>query len=118
MSDYGILLLDMNDCVFCKVINEEFPSTKLFEDEHVLAIKDIHPQRPFHALVMPKKHILDFGALENNSILIAIKNALQSLISEHKLNGKGYRIEANGGGAQLVDHLHFHLMSPMEKPQA
>jgi histidine triad (HIT) family protein len=106
----------MDSCIFCKIIKGDLPSTKLFEDEKVLAIKDIHPVRPFHVLVIPKEHVKEFAELTDDTVLVAIKNAIQSLISEHKLDTQGYRVEANGGGAQLVDHLHFHLMSPMEKP--
>lgn len=103
----------MQDCVFCKVVNKEFPSTRVYEDDVVIAFNDIHPVAPIHILVVPKEHMDDFYNVANLAILPAIMNALKKLIDTTGLMGKGYRIETNGGGAQLVNHLHFHLIGPI-----
>lgn len=107
----------MEDCVFCKIVRREISSLLLYEDEHVIAIKDIHPQAPVHLLIIPKKHIEEFYKLTNDTVLVAMKKTIQKLIEENDLVTRGYRVEANGGGAQLVNHLHVHLMGPIEKPQ-
>lgn len=100
------------DCIFCKIVHKEIPTELLYEDENVVAFNDIHPQALIHVLVVPKIHVDDFYNLKDESILIGIKNAIQHLIDQ-KLANKGYRLEVNGGGAQLVNHLHFHLMGPI-----
>ncbi len=107
------------DCIFCKIINREIPASIQYEDEKVIAFKDIHPVAPVHLLIIPKKHIPEFYKLqeEDNDVLIAIKNAIQMLIKENNLDTRGYKIEVNGGGAQIVDHLHFHLIGPASRPQ-
>lgn len=85
----------------------------LYEDDHVVAFRDIHPQNPVHILVIPRNHISEFYRLSGDEILPSVRTAIQELIEKSELTEKGYRIEVNGGGAQLVDHLHFHLMGPM-----
>lgn len=107
----------MENCIFCKVINGELPSTKEYEDEKIIAFNDIHPQAPVHILVIPKQHIVDFNNLQDPELFFSIKKALDALIDKKLLMGKGYRIEVNGGGAQIVHHLHFHLLSPVAQPQ-
>ena len=100
------------DCVFCRVVNKEIPAGIVFEDEIVLVFRDIHPVAPIHLLVIPKKHIEDFHHLGDQTA-VALKNVLQRMVTENKLMGKGYKIEVNGGGAQIVNHLHFHLIGPV-----
>lgn len=104
------------DCVFCKVIKGELPSTKLYEDARVVVIKDIHPQAPIHLLIIPKEHITEFYNLEGAEPILSLQNAIKKVIDEQGLMGKGYMIRAFGGGAQEVDHLHFHLLSPIQRP--
>lgn len=100
------------DCVFCRVISKEIPASIVFEDENVLAFCDIHPVAPIHLLVIPKKHIEDFYHVDDQTV-IALKNVVQRMVAEKNLMGKGYKIEVNGGGAQIVNHLHFHLIGPV-----
>jgi histidine triad (HIT) family protein len=107
----------MTDCVFCRVARKEIPSTVMYEDEKVMVIKDIHPVAPVHLLAIPKDHVLEFRFLENDATCLALKNALQKMIIETGLSDKGYKIEINGGGAQLVDHLHIHLLGPISAPK-
>ena len=102
------------DCLFCKIIAGEIPSTKIYEDEYVYAFNDIDPQAPFHAIVIPKEHIVcatDITA--DNSLYIAkIFEAIAKIAKENNLQN-GYRVVNNCGedGGQTVMHLHFHLLA-------
>jgi histidine triad (HIT) family protein len=107
----------MDNCTFCKIAKGEIDTEFLYEDEYVVAFTDIHPQTPIHQLVIPRVHISEFSKLEDDMALSSIRKAVQYLISTNDLEDKGYKLEVNGGGAQLVDHLHFHLMGPITKPQ-
>lgn len=104
----------MEDCLFCKIINKEIKSDIVFENEHLVAIKDISPVSPVHLLIMPKKHISSVMEIDKldcsevKEIIIAIKN----LAGEMGLDERGFRVVTNmgPGGGQSVDHLHFHLL--------
>ena len=103
----------MADCLFCKIIAGEIPSTKIYEDESVYAFADIDPQAPFHAIVIPKEHICCADAIDaSNSSNIAL--IFEKIPEIAKLAGctNGYRVITNCGedGCQSVKHLHFHLL--------
>lgn len=102
------------DCLFCKIVAGEIPSTKIYEDEHVYAFADIDPQAPFHAIIVPKTHIKCADEItEENSFLIAkIFEAVAKIAKEQGLE-KGYRVVNNCGedGGQTVGHIHFHLLA-------
>ncbi|SCX94306.1 histidine triad nucleotide-binding protein [Alkaliphilus peptidifermentans] len=105
----------MKDCIFCKIANGEIPTDILYENEHVLAFKDINPQAPLHLLIIPKKHITSAIQLEEtdyDEIMPAVFRAINHLAKEFKFYEKGYRIVNNCGqdGGQTVGHLHFHLL--------
>lgn len=102
-------------CIFCKIISREIPKEFEYEDSDIVAFSDIRPIKPIHILVMPKIHITDFFELNNDNILVKIRKVIQKLIVDKKLEKKGYRIVVNGGGAQVIDHLHFHLIGPLGK---
>ncbi len=106
--------MDKN-CIFCKIISGEIPKEFAFENADIVAFSDIRPIKPVHLLIVPKIHITDFTKLENDLILGKIRIAILGLIEQNKLTDKGYRIVVNGGGAQAVDHLHFHLTGPWGK---
>ncbi|RJQ24814.1 HIT domain-containing protein [Candidatus Parcubacteria bacterium] len=97
------------DCIFCKIGKGEIQSNILYQDEQVFVIKDIHPRVPVHLLIIPKVHIEDFYDV-TDEVLVSAKNAVRKMVDEFKLMGKGYRVVINGGGAQIINHLHFHLM--------
>ncbi len=104
----------MNDCLFCKIIDRQIPSTKVFEDEWVYAFLDIDPKAPFHAVIVPKIHI-DSAAQINadNSIYVAkIYEAIAKIADKESLEN-GFRVVTNCGkdGGQTVGHLHFHLLA-------
>lgn len=101
------------NCIFCKIAQKEIPKELLYEDRDVIAFEDIRPAKPVHLLIVPKKHIGDFLDIEDTSLLGKIGHTIQTLVKEKKLEKKGYRILLNGGGAQIVHHLHFHLLGPM-----
>ncbi len=101
------------DCLFCKIINGEIPSTKVYEDDKVVAFNDIEPQAPVHILIIPKEHIKSAAEIdESNSGLIAHVFEVAAKIAKEK-NLDGFRIVNNCGDSagQTVKHIHFHLMS-------
>lgn len=103
----------MSDCLFCKIVKGEIPSEKVFENETVLAFKDIHPQAPVHLLVIPKKHIDSLAALsEGDAALSAELLATASRLAKEFHLTNGFRVVTNVGedGGQTVHHLHFHLL--------
>lgn len=103
----------MSDCLFCKIIAGEIPSAKVYEDETVLAFRDIAPQAPTHVLVVPKCHIEDTnGITEENSALVAHIFAVIPQIAKAEGLTNGYRVVTNCGAdsGQTVPHLHFHIL--------
>lgn len=103
----------MEDCLFCKIINGKIPSEKVYEDEEILAFKDINPVAPVHILVIPKKHISCAKDIkpEDEALIGKIFTVINKMADKFKLEN-GYRIVNNCGedGGQEVMHLHFHLM--------
>lgn len=101
------------DCLFCKIINGEVPSTKIFENDYVYAFADIDPQAPFHAVIVPKIHIksADEITAENAVYIAEIFKAIPQIAKDNNL-ASGYRIVNNCGkdGGQTVGHLHFHML--------
>ncbi len=112
----------MVDCLFCKIINKEINSDILFEDDDVLAFKDINPQAPIHFLIVPKKHISTINDLQQEDEKITGKMILiaQSLAKQENIDEKGYRLvfNCNSEGGQEVYHIHLHLLGgrPMQWP--
>ncbi len=103
------------ECIFCKIAKKEIPATFLYQDDEVMVFKDIHPVREFHVLIVPKIHVEDTGAVAEVALFAKLFAVAQKIIKQEKLDGKGYRISINGGGAQVIDHLHIHLMAPVTK---
>ena len=104
----------MGDCLFCKIIAGEIPSTKIYEDEWVYAFADIDPQAPFHAIVIPREHIASAAEITaENSMLIAKVFEAFAKIAEQENLEKGFRVVNNCGsdGGQTVGHIHFHLLA-------
>ena len=105
----------MENCVFCKIIKGEIPSNKVYEDEEILAFKDINPAAPIHILVIPKKHIASLVDMkEGDEILISkIYTVINKIAQDIEIDKKGFRVIVNCGedGGQEVAHLHFHLLA-------
>jgi len=105
----------MADCIFCKIAKKEIPSTVVYEDEQVIAFKDLEPQAPVHVLVIPKKHVESVLALqaEDKELMGHILcEVMPRLAKDLGVDAKGFRIVVNTGedGNQTVKHLHFHLL--------
>ena len=104
----------MTDCLFCKIINGQIPSSKVHEDEFVYAFLDIDPKAPFHAIVIPKIHISSADEINSeNSVYIAkVFEAVAKIAKSENLEN-GYRVVNNCGkdGGQTVGHIHFHLLA-------
>ena len=102
------------DCLFCKIVDGQIPSTKVYEDELVYAFRDIEPQAPVHVLIIPKEHIASANELteENASVVGHIFAVAAKIAKEEGIAEGGYRIVNNCGedGGQTVKHLHFHLL--------
>ena len=105
------------DCLFCKIIAGDIPSTKVYEDEFVYAFRDINPQAPAHILVIPKLHIASVAEVsgENSSVVAHIFEAIPKIAEAEGLTG-GYRVVSNCGAdaGQTVFHLHFHILGGKE----
>ena len=104
----------MSDCLFCKIIAGEIPSTKVYEDEWVYAFLDIDPQAPFHAVIVPKIHIASAAEInaENSHYISKIFEAVAKIAAQEKLED-GFRVVNNCGkdGGQTVGHIHCHLLA-------
>ena len=101
------------DCLFCKIVAGEIPSTKVYEDARVLAFRDIAPMAPTHILVIPKAHIPSMdGVTEENSDVVAHIFTVIPKIAEAEGLANGYRVVSNCGAdaGQTVHHLHFHIL--------
>ena len=105
----------MEDCIFCKIIKKEIPSDIVYEDEEIIAFKDINPAAPIHILVIPKKHIPSLVELEKSDepLIGKIYSVINKIAEMQGVKDKGYRVIVNCGedGGQEVKHLHFHLLA-------
>ena len=103
----------MSDCVFCKIIAGEIPSTKVYEDDQCLAFRDLDPKAPTHILVIPKVHIQSVDAVSpaNSAVVAHIFETIPGIMKEQGITS-GYRIITNIGAdaGQTVPHLHFHVL--------
>ncbi len=101
------------DCLFCKIVAGDIPSTKVYEDEYVYAFRDINPQAPTHILVIPKAHIGSVAEItaENSGVVAHIFEVIPQIAAAEGL-AKGYRVVSNCGAdaGQTVFHLHFHIL--------
>lgn len=103
----------MENCLFCKIIAGDIPSTKVYEDEKILAFRDIAPMAPTHILVIPKVHIpsVDGVNAENSAVVAHIFETIPKIAAAEGLTN-GYRVVSNCGAdaGQTVPHLHFHIL--------
>ena len=102
------------NCLFCKIIKGEIPSSKVYEDEEILAFNDINPAAPIHVLVIPKKHISSLIDIteEDEKVIGKIYGVINKIAQKEGILDKGYRVIINCGedGGQVVKHIHFHLL--------
>ncbi len=104
----------MDDCIFCKIIKREIPSSIVYEDSEIIAFRDVNPQAPVHILVIPKRHIESLIDLkEEDELLVGkIYTVINKVVRQEGIDEKGFRIIVNCGddGGQEVKHLHFHIL--------
>lgn len=105
----------MNDCIFCKIASGEIPAQKVFEDDTVIAFRDLSPKAPQHVLIVPKKHIQSvahFAAEDKELAAHIFVDVVPKLAAELGIADGGFRIVMNTGddGGQTVNHLHVHLL--------
>lgn len=110
--------LDSN-CLFCKIIKGEIPSTKVYEDDTVFAFADINPTAPTHYLFIPKCHIASLNDITDDDAAKLIADCYKAIAKVAKANGideSGYRVVSNCGkdAGQTVPHIHFHLLAGRE----
>ena len=107
----------MENCLFCKIVAGVIPSTKVYEDEQVLAFRDISPMAPTHILVIPKTHIGSVAEVnaQNSSVVAHIFEVIPTIAAAEGLEN-GYRVVSNCGpdAGQTVQHLHFHILGGRE----
>lgn len=107
------------DCIFCKIAAGEIPSTKVYEDERILAFRDIHPEAKVHVLVIPKTHIPSMDAVtpENSAAVAYIFEKIPQIARAAGITN-GYRVISNCGedAGQSVQHLHFHVLGGQKLP--
>ena len=104
-----------DDCIFCKIIGGEIPSTKVYEDDYVLAFRDINPAAKIHILIIPKKHIDSLAKLseEDKEYVWKIHEAMNKIANQENFINDGYRVVVNCGknAGQEVMHLHYHILA-------
>ena len=104
----------MSDCLFCKIVEGEIPCDKIFENDQVIAFRDLNPQAPTHILVIPRKHISTVNELtaDDKNIVGEMVLAAQAVAKQEGIEESGYRLvmNCNEGAGQTVFHIHLHIM--------
>ncbi len=104
----------MNDCIFCKIVSGDIPCSLVYQDDKVIAFKDINPLAPVHILIIPKQHIESAQAVnsENSQLVAYIFEKIPGVAREAGIADSGYRVVTNIGkdSGQAVPHLHFHIL--------
>ncbi|HET6421205.1 MAG TPA: histidine triad nucleotide-binding protein [Geobacteraceae bacterium] len=104
----------MEDCIFCRIIKGKMEAEKVYEDDQIIAIRDIAPVAPLHLLIMPKKHMVNTLDLttDDGPLMGHIFQVAARLARENGVDGSGFRVVCNNnaGAGQSVFHLHFHLL--------
>ena len=106
------------NCIFCKIIKGEIPSNKVYEDNEILAFKDINPIAKIHILVIPKKHFNSLVDFNDDILLAKMFSVIKKIAKEQGIEESGYRVLTNIGenGGQAVKHLHFHILGGEKLP--
>lgn len=108
------------ECLFCDIVNKKKPADIVFENDKVVAFKDINPKASVHLLVVPKKHVDSISHLkeEDKALMADLMMAVQKIGKEKRLEGYKLIINVGRKGGQLIDHLHIHLLSgrPIRMP--
>ncbi len=102
----------MNDCLFCKMVRGDIKPNTVYQDDHVLAFRDINPQAPVHILIIPKIHVATLNDLDDSFLASQLLQTAVKLAEQEGMSEDGYRtvINCNNKGGQEVYHLHMHLL--------
>lgn len=103
----------MEKCIFCKIVKKELPAEIIYEDDKIIAFKDIKPLTPIHFLIVPKKHIhsVDHVEIEDKTLMGELIMAAQKIAREKNIQGYKLQINVGRNAGQMVDHLHLHLLA-------
>ena len=109
----------MENCIFCKILNGEIPSKRLYEDDKVIVIMDVNPKVDGHSLVIPKEHVVDFKEV-SDELLAHMFDVARTMTDKlmTKLDAKAITLGINYGDSQMVKHLHLHLLPNFEVKEA
>jgi len=104
----------MSDCIFCKIVSGDIPGDIIYQDEDVLAFRDLNPQAPVHFLVIPKRHIRSINDLQASDAALVGKLflAAKTIAAQEGMDESGYRclMNCNADGGQTVFHIHLHVL--------
>ena len=104
----------MSDCLFCKILDGDIPCDRVYENDQVIAFRDVNPQAPTHILVIPREHISTVNDLtaEDKSIVAEMMLAAQAIAKQEGIEESGYRLvmNCNEGAGQMVFHIHLHIL--------
>ncbi len=108
----------MSDCLFCRIASGELPAELVYEDDDVLAFRDIHPKAPTHVLLIPRRHVPTLADAEDPALLALLMQRVQYVADEVLGLAAGYRVVINvrEGGGQEVFHLHIHILGGKKMP--
>lgn len=100
-----------NNCIFCKIANKEIPANIMFENEHIIAFKDLNPKANTHLLVIPKQHFENLSKIDDNNLILELILGIKEITEKYNISD--YKIQTNNGkgAGQEVFHLHFHILS-------
>jgi len=103
----------MEECIFCNIVSKQVDADIIYEDEHFVSFRDIHPKAPFHILIVPKKHIqsIDHVDISEKELMGGMILAAQKIAKEKQLTGYKLQINVGREGGQIVDHIHLHLLA-------
>ena len=102
----------MADCIFCKIASGEIPGEIVYQDDRLIAFKDVSPAAPVHVLIIPKSHVASLNEMHDFDLAGEMLKVCVKLASDLGIKDKGYRVVINTGeaGGQTVKHLHMHLL--------
>jgi len=102
----------MADCLFCKLVSGEYPSTVVYQDDKVFAIEDVQPEAPVHVLIVPRDHYENMNAEVPDDVVLAMHKAAREVAKIKGIDESGYRVLCNNGqdADQTIYHMHYHLL--------
>ena len=100
-----------NNCIFCKIANKEIPANIMFENEQIIAFKDLNPKANTHLLVIPKQHFENLSKIDDNNLILELILGIKEITEKYNISD--YKVQTNNGkgAGQEVFHLHFHILS-------